>query len=194
MSAEPPPTPPPTPPPQPTRQVPDDLMASVYDELRRLAGGYLGRQAPGHTLQPTALVHEAWLKLARPGHSPWNSRTHFVAAAARTMRHVLVNHAAARGALKRGGAGHRLELDDALALYEGRCLDLLDLDRALGRLAELDPRQAEIVELRFVGGLSLDETAGYLGVSGRTVEREWRTARAWLRTEIDADTPGDHPR
>lgn len=160
------------------------LFPMVYDELRALAERYLSDQRPGHTLQPTALVHEAYLKLIGIEDASWTDRGHFFCVAAVSMRHILVNHAKARRSQKRGGGGHRMPLDEAAALIEERAIDLVALDEALTRLAVIDPQQARIVELRFFGGLSADETARVLNVSERTVHREWNVARLWLRGEI----------
>jgi len=162
----------------------EGLLEATYDDLRRLASRYLSRSGPGHTLQPTALVHEAWLKMDSGERGSYASRSHFLAASARTMRHVLVNHARDGSAAKRGGGRLRVTLQEGVALYEDRCLDLIALDEALLQLSQAAARQAHIVELRFFGGLSFDEIAELLDVSCRTVERGWRSARAWLRTEI----------
>ncbi|MFQ5655061.1 MAG: sigma-70 family RNA polymerase sigma factor [Planctomycetota bacterium] len=160
------------------------LLPMIYDELRRIARRYFHREQVGHTLQPTALVHEAYLKLVNHHNVEFQSRRHFVAVAARAMRQVLVNHAEHRRAAKRGGGWGRVELDDTLSLYEDRSVDLLELDEALDRLAGLDEKQAKLVELRFFGGLTVEETARVLGLSRRTAEREWTMARAWLRCEL----------
>jgi RNA polymerase sigma factor (TIGR02999 family) len=162
------------------------LFPLVYDELRRLAARYLRGQAPGHTLQPTALVHEAYMKLIGHEEASWTGpRGHFFALAAVSMRHILVNHARARRRARRGGgAAKRVPLDDVGALIEERAIDLVALDEALTRLAAMDARQARIVELRFFGGLSVEETARATGLSVRTVNREWSTARLWLRDQI----------
>jgi len=173
-------------------QAAERLFPLVYRELRALAGRYLGHQRPGHTLQPTALVHEAYVKLVssadredggRQGLS-WSDRGHFFATAALAMRQILVNHAKSRGRQKRGGGRAQLILDEAAVLVEARAIDLIALDEALTRLAERDPQQARIVDLRFFAGLSVDETARMLDVSERTVHRDWGTARLWLRGEI----------
>lgn len=161
----------------------DRYTARFYDELRKLAESFLRHQRPGHTLQPTALVHEAYVRLAESDIEPVD-RQAFFALAARVMRHVLVNHAKKRQALKRGGGRQRLELQDDFAITERRAIDLLALDETLNRLAEIDPRQARIVELRFFGGLTAAETAEVLNTSVRSVERRFRVARAWLRTEL----------
>lgn len=156
---------------------PDALLQVAYHELRELAEHYLQRERPDHTLQPTALVHEAWLRL-EPS-SQWNDSTHFFATAARAMRHVLVDHARGRKRTKRGGGWSRVELDHDLGLAEPN-VDLVDLDRVLTDLQERSPRQAALVELRFFAGLPMPAVANVLGVSIGTAERDWRFARAWL--------------
>jgi len=167
---------------------PDELLALVYDELRRLAARYLRGQRAGHTLQPTALVHEAYLRLAKGGALPVDDRTHFFALAARAMRQVLVDHARRRAAAKRGGDPERVTLDDTLELgrggEEGRRLDLLALDEALERLERVSPRQCRVVELRYFAGLTIAEAAASLGVGTRTVEDDWALARAWLQRRL----------
>jgi RNA polymerase sigma factor (TIGR02999 family) len=162
----------------------EKLMPAVYEELRRLAAAHLRSERPDHTLQPTALVHEAYLRLADQRSVEWANRAHFFSIAARIMRRILVDHARRRRALKRDGAALRLTLAEAPS--EDRGPELLALDSALTSLESLDPRQAKIVELRFFGGLSVEETAEAAGISTATVKREWRTARAWLRREIGA--------
>jgi RNA polymerase sigma factor (TIGR02999 family) len=172
----------------------DELLPLVYGELRRQAARCLRAQPTGHTLQPTALVHEAYLRLVdRGGTGPdWQDRSHFFAVAARVMRNVLVDHARARRTAKRGRGAHVLTLDaaDAQAAAAQRSsstgVDVELLDEALTRLAALDRRQARVVELRYFGGLSIAEAAEALGVSHATVEREWKTARLWLRRELQA--------
>jgi len=158
------------------------LLPLVYDELKRLARNYLRNERPGHTLQSTALVHEAYLRLVK---SPLRlqNRTHFFAVAARLMREILVDHARSRRAAKRDYRC-KITLDRAVALPQKRDVDLLALDDALDELSRLDPRQGRIVELRFFGGLSIDETSEILGISPATVKREWTTARAWLHREM----------
>ena len=162
----------------------DELYAVLYDELRRRAGRLMNAGS-GHTLQPTAVVHEAWLKLARGAEQGFHSREHFLGVAASAMRSVLVDHARAARTLKRGAAGQRVPLDDAIALFEASVPDLLELDELLARLGGIDERLARIVELRFFAGLSIDETAEVLRVSTASVERGWRSARAWLRVAMD---------
>ncbi len=177
-------------PPADTRAMPADrefteLVARVYDELRDLAGKMFRRERADHTLQPTALVHEVFMRLQGAG-TDYADRAHFVATAARAMRHVLVNHAIHRNTAKRGGRWSRVEMDDAVELFEQPSLDLAALDDALIELESFDPRQARLVELRFFGGLTVSECAQALGVSQRTTEREWALARAWLHTRVAA--------
>lgn len=161
----------------------EKLLAAVYDELRRLAQSYLGGERAGHTLTATALVHEAYLKLAGAGRLP-GERSVFLASAAQAMRRILVDHARARKALKRGGSGARVALDDAMAWFEERRIDLPGLDAALSRLAERDARKARVVELRFFAGLTMEQVAEVLGTPRRTVERDWTLARAWLKRAL----------
>lgn len=160
------------------------LLPHVYHELRSLAAAYFRRQRSDHTLQPTALVHEAYLKLINQTAARWNDRAHFFAVAARAMRQILVNHALARNAEKRGGGAPRMFLSDELAPTAARDFDPLALHDVLNKLAEYDPRKAQVVEMRFFGGLSVDEVALVLGVSRTTVEGDWRMARAWLSREL----------
>lgn len=155
-------------------------LADMYDDLRRLACTYLSRQSRDHTLQPTALVHEAYLRLVQQDNPPARGRTHCFCLAAKAMRSVLVDHARRRKAAKRGGGARRVPLDDVVAMYEDRALNLLVLDEALNDLAALDPQLVRIVEMRFFGGLTEREIAGVMGVSERTVRREWSVARMWL--------------
>lgn len=165
----------------------DELVPLVYAELRRQARRVLGREGSGHTLQATALVHEAWLRLDGQHDARWQSRTQFLAVAAQTMRRVLVDHARARGALKRGGGATRVTLGEAShAPAASEDVDVLALDDALARLATLDPRKARLVELRYFAGLSMPEAAAALGISLATVGREWAVARMWLRRELRA--------
>ncbi len=163
----------------------DALLPLVYDELRNLANRYLQSDNSGNTLQATALVHEAYLRLVGKDEAGWQSRAHFVGAAATAIRHVLIDHSRRRQRVKRGGGQRRVSLDEALAAVGGPDLDVLALDEALVRLAEIDAQKARIVELRFFGGLTVDETATVTGVSPRSVARDWRLARAWLRREIE---------
>jgi RNA polymerase sigma factor (TIGR02999 family) len=164
------------------------LLPLVYAELRALAGSYFRGAGAVHTLQPTALVHEAFIKLTGHVDGPWESRAHFLAVAAKAMRQVLANHAAKRRALKRGGGASRVTLTGVLTPSEDEArIDLIDLDAALSKLDELSPRQARIVEMRFLTGLGVDEIAHVLGISARTVERDWCMARAFLECELEGD-------
>lgn len=166
------------------RRAQSELMPLVYAELRRLARGYMRGERPDHTLQATALVHEAYLKLVEEPAIDWQGRAHFFAVAAQLMRRILVDHARAHQAAKRGGLDHKISLEEELIFSEAKSAELLALDEALVRLAEQDPRQARIVELRFFGGLSIEEIAEVLQISPRTVKRDWNMARAWLYEEI----------
>jgi len=157
-----------------------ELMPMVYDELRRVAGDMLRRQSSGHTLQSTALVHEAFLRLVGQTEVQWESRAHFFAVGAMAMRQILANHARAKRAEKRGGERERVTLSEAIDVGHGADIDLLALHDALERLGELDERQCKIVEQRFLAGMTNPEIAHVLGISTKTVEREWRAARAWL--------------
>ncbi len=160
------------------------LLPLVYDELRRLADARLRRTPPGHTLQATALVHEAYLKLVGSSDPGWDHRGHFFAAAAQAMREILVDHARRKGALKRGGDRLRLDADPDDLPAADRAADVLALESALERLEALDPRKARVVVLRFYGGLTHEQIAAVLGTSPRTVEREWRFARSWLKADM----------
>ena len=162
----------------------DRLMPLVYNELRRQAARHLRRERLVHTLQPTALVNEVYLRLVDQRRVSWQSRAHFFGVAAQLMRRILVSHARVRGAAKRGGAAHRLTLDEGVALSPQRDVGLLALDDALVKLEALDPEKGRMVELRFFSGLSVEETAEILGVSPRTVDRQWQTAKAWLQREM----------
>ncbi len=162
----------------------DALMPLVYKELRRLAQHYLSREKPGHTLSSTALVHEAYLRLITQRDVTWQNRAHFFGVASRMMRRILVDHARRHGYAKRGGGAMTLALDEVIEAEKPREIDLVALDDALDTLAKLDERQSRMVELRFFGGLSIEETSEVLGVSAPTVKREWATARAWLYREI----------
>ena len=162
----------------------DALVPLVYDELRRQARRALRREGEGHTLQATALVHEAWLRLDGQHDARWESRSHFLAVAAQTMRRVLVDHARARRAQKRGGGDVQISLDDAHAAAAPDTVDVLALDDALALLAAMDARKARLVELRYFAGMSIPEAAAALGVSQATVIREWAVARMWLRREL----------
>jgi len=165
----------------------DQLMPLVYSELRRLATNYLRRERAGHTLQPTALVNEAYLKLIDQKHAKWQNRAHFFGISAQLMRRILVDHARQRQAAKRGGSEQqRLSITSAEATtIKQPEVDLLALNEALEELAEMDPQQGRIVELKFFGGLSIEETAEVLGISHATVERDWKVARAWLRRQLE---------
>lgn len=165
----------------------DSLTPLLFDELHKLAGRYLRDERRAQTLQPTALVNEAYLRLASWRSVEWRDRVQFLAAAATAMRRILINHALAKRAQKRGGASIRTEFDNVAAVFEEHTTDLLALDEALKKLAVLDPQQAKVVELRFFGDLTIEETARSLKISHATVEREWKLARAWLRREIGDD-------
>jgi RNA polymerase sigma-70 factor, ECF subfamily len=166
----------------------DRLVPLIYEELRELAHRQLAGEHGDHTLQTTALVHEAYLRLA-DGHVTGRGRAYFFAAAARAMRQVLVDRARRRRAAKRGGAAERITLGDNVAAVDAYAVELLDLDEALTRLAQLSPRQVQVVEHRFFAGLSVKQTAEALGVSPRTVEGDWALARAWLLRELEGGTP-----
>ncbi|HET6959207.1 MAG TPA: sigma-70 family RNA polymerase sigma factor [Vicinamibacterales bacterium] len=163
----------------------DSLIPLVYQELRAIAGRYLSRESPSHTLQSTALVHEAYFKLIGQRRVRWQNRAHFFGIAAQMMRRILIDHARHQARDKRGGPAPKLSLDDAMATAEAEAdIDLLALDDALTALAQIDPRGAQIIELRFFSGLSLEETAEVVGVSAGTVKRDWSAARAWLYREM----------
>ncbi len=174
------------------REAPARLMPLVYDELRRLAGNYLRHERPGHTLQPTALVNEAYMRIVDQRRVNIENRAQFFGLAAQLMRHILVDHARARSAGKRGGPQlHRLSLDETRVAVEDRAAELVALDEALKSLAEIDPRKSRVVEMRFFGGLSVEETACALGVSDKTVMREWRIAKVWLHRELAGGGDGE---
>jgi RNA polymerase sigma factor (TIGR02999 family) len=162
----------------------DALIPVVYDELRRLARRHLWKERPGHTLQSAALVNEAYLRLAGHKAPQWRNRAHFFGVAAQLMRHILVDHARSRQAAKRGGGVTRLALDTEFSVAMKPTIDIVTLDDALGKLADLDGQQARVIEMRFFGGLSIEETAVVLDVSSATVKRDWVTARAWLQREL----------
>ncbi|XYH93180.1 ECF-type sigma factor [Sorangium sp. So ce1128] len=166
------------------REALDALLPAVYAELRRRAVSLMRRERGEHTLQPTALVHEAFLQLIESERVDWKGRAHFFAVASVIMRRVLVDHARTRLADKRGGGATRVSIDRALSLSVERDADVLDIDRALQKLAALDPRHAEIVSMRFFGGLSVEEVAAVLGTPKRTLEAEWSLIKAWLRREL----------
>jgi RNA polymerase sigma factor (TIGR02999 family) len=162
----------------------DELAPLAYNELRRLAAHYLQDERPGHTLQPTALVHEAWLKLIGNDRIDWQCRSHFFAFAATLMRRILVDHARARSASKRGDGLALASLDEALSTFESNGVQIEAIDDALNTLAKLDPQQASIVELRVFAGLTVEETSEALGISPRTVKRDWASARAFLHQQL----------
>lgn len=159
-------------------------LPALYNELRDLAAGYLRNERPDHTLQPTALVHESYLRLAGQHSVDWGNRLQFLSIAARMMRRILANYAAARKAEKRGSGEPLLALDHALEFYDKGELSMTKLEEALSGLEAMDPRQAQVVELRFFGGLTIEETAEIMSISATTVKREWNTARRWLQREI----------
>jgi len=165
----------------------DQLAPLVEAELRRLARGYMARERPGHTLQPTALINEAFLRLTDARHIRWQDRAHFLGISSRLMRRVLVDHARSRMYRKRGGDGQRITLDDELIASPEPSLDVLALDRALEALAAVDPRKGRVVELRFFGGLTVEETAEVLHVSADTIKRDWRLAKLWLMRELEGE-------
>src|SRR5262245_37121010 len=160
------------------------LMELIYPELKKLAQARFRAERSGHVLEPTALVHEAYLRLVEHEHHNWESRSHFYAAAANVMRRILIDCARARNAGKREGERTAISLDEAVTLIGEQSMDLLDLDRALSELEEFSPRQARVVELRYFTGLSVPEAARALGVNARAVDRDWATARAWLRGKL----------
>jgi RNA polymerase sigma factor (TIGR02999 family) len=164
------------------------LVPLVHDELRRLARQYMRRERPDHTLQATALVNEVYLRMIAVSRVEWQNRAHFFAIAARVMRQILVDFARSRGASQRGGAGRQVALDEALIPSSVRNPDLVALDEALKRLELVHPRKSQVVELRFFGGMKLEEAATVLGVSRDTVKRDWRFAKLWLLRELDAGT------
>jgi len=165
----------------------DQLLPLVYDELRRQAARYLRRERAGHTLQTTALIHEAYIRLVDQKRVQWQNRAHFFGIAAQLMRRILVDHARSRHRVKRGGSDVRVSLAEASLTVKARDLDVLAIDEALDRLAQVDERQAKVVELRFFSGLSVEETAEVLQISPATVKREWSMAKAWLHREISND-------
>jgi RNA polymerase sigma factor (TIGR02999 family) len=162
----------------------DRLLPQIHAELRKLAAGYLRKERPSHTLQPTALVNEAFIKLVDQRAVKWQNRAHFFGIAAQAMRRILVDHARAHGAGKRGGGERKVALDEALAISGSVDIDVLALDEALTRLASIDPQQSRVVELRYFGGLTMEETAEVMQISPATVGREWRMAKAWLFAEL----------
>ena len=162
----------------------DQMTPVLYEELRRLARHFLAAERSDHTLQPTALVHEAYLRLVGQHSVDWRNRAHFMAMAATMMRRILINHAEAHNAAKREGSGEILSLEDAFGVFTDPRIDLLHLNAMLDRLSGLDPQQGRVVELRYFGGLSIEETAEALGISPATVKREWSTARLWLLQQM----------
>lgn len=167
----------------------DELLQIVYDELRAIAGSYLRGDRGKHTLQPTALVHEAYLKLVRSSDAEWRDRAHFRAVASTAMRQILINYAEAKRAAKRGGDAKRVAMDDVDTLLGGGAFDLMGLDEALNDLQSIDARQCRLVELLFFGGLEMAQAAQLLDVSQRTAERSWRQARAWMRARLAGELP-----
>jgi RNA polymerase sigma-70 factor, ECF subfamily len=161
-----------------------ELMPLLYSELRRLASYYLQRERSNHTLQATALVHEAYLRLVDQKEGGWANRNQFMAVASQLMRRILVDYSRRHSSAKRGGNAEKVYLEESAVVSKGRAADVVELDDALTRLAELDPEQARLVEMRFFGGLSIEETAGVLGVSPATVKRNWSVAKAWLAREL----------
>ena len=162
----------------------DELIPLVYDELRRLARRYTSRERPGNTLQTSALINEAYLRLVDQKNVRWQNRAHFYGIAAQMMRRILVDHVRKRRYQKRGGGGQRVSFDEAMIVSDERAGEVVALDDALKSLAEVDPRKSQLVELRFFGGLSIEETAEVLNVSPGTVMRDWTLAKAWLRRAV----------
>jgi RNA polymerase sigma factor (TIGR02999 family) len=165
----------------------EKLTPLIYDELRRIAHRYARHERNGHTLQTTALINEAYVRLAGNESPDWQNRQHFFAVTAQVMRHILIDHARRRRALKHGGDGQQVSLSEAEAMTNERAAELIALDEALEELAAFDPRKSEVVQLRYFGGLSLEETAEALGVSLMTVRRDWRAAKAWLYKKMTSD-------
>jgi len=165
----------------------DKLMPAVYDELRRQAARYLRRERAGHTLQTTALIHEAYVRLVDQRNVEWQNRAHFFGIAAQMMRRILVDHARTKKRAKRGGSDVKISLADATILVKEQDLDVVALDEALTRLAEIDEQQSRIVELRFFSGLTVEETAEVMGISPATVKRDWSMAKAWLHRELSGE-------
>lgn len=165
----------------------DRLMPLVYEELRRLAHHYMGRERPGHTLQTTAIVNEAYLHLINQRGVQWQNRAHFFGIASHLMRRILTGYARSRQCLKRGGGAQQVELEEAMLVSDERVAEMVALDDALNSLAQIDERKSQLIEMRFFGGLSIEETAEVLGVSPGTVMRDWTLAKAWLRCEMDKE-------
>ena len=162
----------------------EELVPLVEAELRSLARQYMAREHPGHTLQTSALINEAYIRLIDQQNAPWQNRSHFFGVAAQVMRHILIDHARSYTYAKRGGGARKISLDDVPDMTDRRAGELLALDDALKNLATIDPRKSQIIELRFFGGLTIEETAQAMNISSITVTREWRSAKAWLRREI----------
>jgi RNA polymerase sigma factor (TIGR02999 family) len=173
------------------REALDELVPMVYDELRRIAHRYMRQQAAGQTLQTTAVVHEAYMRLAGQGEVAWQNRAHFYGVCAQVMRSLLVDRARARGAAKRGGGQYKVSVSDGLAASNNPDIDIVALDDALERFAAIDPRKARIVELRYFGGLTVEETAAFLDLSPITIKREWLKAKAWLYNELRQENGND---
>ena len=171
------------------RSAEDELLSLVYNQLHRIAQRQFRSERPGHTLQPTALISELYLRVLHDSSIEWHSRAHFYAVAAETIRRVLIDHARAANAQRRPQPGQRVQLDDELTYSEDHAYELLMLDEALSKLRELDPRQAQVVDLRYFGGFSVEETARALGVSERTVKRDWAMAHAWLSATLNGTAP-----
>jgi RNA polymerase sigma factor (TIGR02999 family) len=171
----------------------EELLPLIYNELRHLAHNFLYRERPGHTLQTTALVHEAYLKLIDQKDARWQNRSHFFAIAAQAMRRILIDSARRHAAMKRGGPQEKLSLDEVPEVSLEPNSKLLALDEALNRLAEIDPEQSRIVELRYFGGLTIEETADVMKTSPATVKREWAMARAWLHQALSGQAPDETP-
>jgi RNA polymerase sigma factor (TIGR02999 family) len=167
----------------------DKLMPLVYGELRQMAKRHMSRQSPGHTLQTTALIHEAFLKLVNQSEKQWQNRAHFFGVAAQAMRAILVDYARSRRYAKRGGGARAVALDEAATVSQERAAELVALDDALKALSQIDPRKSRVVEMRHFGGLSVEETAEVLKVSPDTVMRDWRLAKTWLRRELSGGRP-----
>jgi len=165
----------------------DKMMPAIYDELRRQAARYLRQERPGHTLQTTALIHEAYVRLVDQRNVQWQNRAHFFGIAAQMMRRILVDHARTKKRAKRGGSDIKVSLDDAAVAVKGQDLDVVAVDEALSRLAKIDEQQSRVVELRFFSGLTVEETAEVMGISPATVKRDWSMAKAWLHRELSGD-------
>jgi len=165
----------------------DKMMPAIYDELRRQAARYLRQERPGHTLQTTALIHEAYVRLVDQRNVQWQNRAHFFGIAAQMMRRILVDHARTKKRAKRGGSDIKVSLDDAAVAVKGQDLDVVAVDEALSRLARIDEQQSRVVELRFFSGLTVEETAEVMGISPATVKRDWSMAKAWLHRELSGD-------